>query len=132
MKTLKASIEKLGELKEIVPHLLSKPFLKLDEFLKDNARLFTIIGVFGALSIYLKTAVDKLDYTQKMGDFVIVIGFTIVIILSLVMLFKIAKASSESEGSFISWENTGLFVFGFFFIFLMISLVSISSSFPDI
>lgn len=122
----------VGEIKSLVTYKFSRPFLKLDDFCNENRHLFTVLGVFGALSIYLNTIIDKTDYTQEANSLAIGAGFGIVSILSLVVIVKIAMKASETEGAFFSFENAGLLLFGFFFFFLTLLLVGLSSNSANI
>ena len=66
---------------------------QIDAFLKENYRLFAIIGVFGALSIYLtKLSADSNTLSADGDAFIIQIGiassFILFILVSLVIFWK--------------------------------------------
>lgn len=80
-------------LEEYVYKTLYSPVQKLDEFLKENRHVFTLIGVFGAISVYLKTVGNESSTNLRgFGDFALVAGLTIVVILSLLVLINLLLA----------------------------------------
>lgn len=112
---------------------LSKPVKRLDDFLEENRHLFTLISVFGAVSIYLRTVDEELDKTAKLvGEFALVTGFAIVILLSLVVTTKLLWKMREAKRGIRSFENTALILFTVPFAILMLVIGGMISNFPTV
>lgn len=68
---------------------------QLDLFLKDNHQLFTIMGIFGAISIYLNTLSQGSDIQSlRVG---IVSSFVLFIVVSLVIFLKAFKTHDDES-----------------------------------
>lgn len=108
-------------LQKMILPALYKPLDKLDTFFQENRHLFTLIGVFGAVSIYLRTVDEELEETAKLaGEFALVTGFAIVLLLSFLVIVKLTIFMRGTEAGIISFGNIALGLFGIFFTFLML------------
>lgn len=111
---------------EIIFPVLSSPIITLDSFLEDNRHLFTLIGVFGAISVYMKTVQENIESSlSSITDFGVFAGLSIVILLSSVVLMKIGVKIYRCG----KWEGFGLIIFVSLFIPLILVISSIVSSF---
>ncbi|GAB6861256.1 hypothetical protein ACFR97_14420 [Haloplanus litoreus] len=106
----------------------------LDVFLFDNRHLFTLIGVFGAFSIYLReadlpaTGPDEVPLANLVSFF----GFGIVLLLFLLILIKLySKMLSPDEGDLLLRpENVPYLVFFLFLLPIILTLMHYLSTFP--
>lgn len=111
---------------------LYQPIKNLDNFLSENRHLLTQIGVFGAVSIYLRTVDNELEQTAKLfGEFALVAGFGIVIILSLVLMAKLAREIRLAR-HILAYQNWGLLAFSAFFLPLILVISGVVSQFRQI
>lgn len=95
----------------------------LDSYLKDNQHLFTLIGIFAALSVYLSNL--PLGESQKyvpISSVAATGGFGLVILLSVVAMWNLGREVYESERRILSVKNLGLFVFAFLYFILFIAI----------
>jgi len=105
---------------------------KLEDFLLENSTLFTLVGVFGAISIYAgRTAVSSSNYTSELQNFAVVAGFSIVLLLATVIIINALRRVNSAE-SWLSYENWGIWSFLAFFIPLIFVIVGLVSQFPTI
>jgi len=106
----------------------------LDDFLLRNRHLFTLIGVFGAFSIYLRqtdlpaTAPDEVPISNIVSFF----GFGIVLLLLLIVLIKLASRmlSPEPDDHLLRPENVPYLVFLLLLIPIVGTLIKYLSTFP--
>ena len=61
---------------------------QIEAFLEENYKLFVIIGVFGALSIYLETLFIDYNMPMPILQLGMVTCFTLFIVVSLVILYR--------------------------------------------
>lgn len=98
----------------------------LDDFLKQNQQLFTVMGIFGAVSIYLITLIkDSPDNASKnyiqIGILASLFLFTLVSAVILQNLFKNTDGS-EPQLLIISLDNLGRIIFAVPFLTLTVSM----------
>ena len=103
--------------------------LQIEEFLKNNYQLFAIMGVFGALSVYLTTLPGSDDLFFQIG---IVASFTLFILVSLLILLKghekfIDMSSNVSLKIIIDNFLLGLFIFPLYLLVVTISFYIFTS-----
>lgn len=107
------------------------PIRELDSFLSENQALFTIVGVFTAVSVYLHN-LDTEKFPTGARKFAVFTGFGIVLICSVVLLYKL-KRQATAKGRYIgAYRNAGLAVFLLFFLQLLAIISIIISSFQTI
>jgi hypothetical protein len=70
----------------------------IEAFLEDNYKLITIMGVFGALSVYLTEVLDNSDLFYQTG---VVASFALFLLISLLILWK-------CRGKLINMESPNL------------------------
>ncbi|QIO23711.1 hypothetical protein [Haloarcula sp. JP-L23] len=122
------SIFELLKQRVILPGLYS-PIEQLDNFLWENRHLFTLIGIFGAISVYLSTVEAQISESLEIfSNFAVVAGLSLVTILSLVILVKLYICLGDNS----RWENIGLFIFAAFFVPLIIVITGLLTTFPQI
>jgi len=115
----------------LLPFLLSS-VEKLEKFVQENSTLFTLIGVFGAISIYAGRAPGtSSNYTEELQNFAVVAGFSIVLILSTIITINAGRRMASAE-SLISYENWGILSFLLFFIPLILVIIGLVSQFPTV
>ncbi|MFB6216550.1 MAG: hypothetical protein ABEJ03_03175 [Candidatus Nanohaloarchaea archaeon] len=116
----------IGEL--LIPWLY-QPIDCLDSFIWENRHLFTLIGVFGAISVYLGTVEKQLESSiPTLRDIAIVTGLSLVTILSVLVLIKLWIEFRNSS----IWEGSGLMLFAAFFVPLIMGITSLLTVFPQI
>ena len=106
----------------------------LDDFLFETRHLFTLIGVFGALSIYIRqadlpaTGPDKIPYTNIVSFF----GFGLVLLLLIIVFVKLTSRifSSEPSDLILHPKNIPYLVFLLFLMPIVATLVQYLSTFP--
>jgi len=117
---------------EILLPWLAKPIDKLIAYLKECRDIFALVGVFGAMSVYSRNAISNSDLpTQIRGfalDFAVGSGFSIVILLSLVVLVILFRKVATAP-RFASYENLGLLLFALFYAPLVFVIAGITSQF---
>jgi len=92
-----------------------RPFEKLSEFLKEERSLFTLIGVFGAITIYARTAIQNASsLPNRFSIYAIGAGFSTIILLSILILSHL-WVDIRDANRIVSVENWGLIVFASFF-----------------
>lgn len=107
---------------------LYSPIEALDSFLWDNRHLFTLIGVFGAVAVYLKSVESEISGDiGNIGDFAVVSGLGIVVLLSVVVGIKLWLRVREVG----IWESAGLIGFGALFGSLVLVITGLISSFSE-
>jgi len=115
---------------EFVFPWLNKPIEKLFDYLVECRDIFALVGVFGALAVYSRTAIQNSGITNGDGsfymNFAIGSGFSIVILLSIVVLVRLIQ-SAKSAPEWVSWENWGLWAFSVFYIPLVLVVAGITS-----
>ncbi len=115
---------------EIAFPWLAKPVDKLFNYLEECQHILALVGVFGALSVYSRTAIRNSDISGSAGsfyiDFAVGSGFSIVVLLSVVVLARLLQ-SAKSAPSWVSWENWGLLAFSLFYTPLVIVIAGITS-----
>jgi hypothetical protein len=85
-------------------------YFQIDAFLKENYRLFAIIGVFGALSIYLtKLSADSNTLSGDGDTFIVQIGivssFILFILVSLVIFWKFHEELRDMSSNNVSLKT---------------------------
>lgn len=110
-----------GIISLVITKIISDPIDRLIEFLESNARIFTIAGVFAALSVYARRSSSNSRGEFASGEFGFVSGLTVVIVISIPIYYKLISKSREG-GIILRWENSGLFLFGIFFTLLLSSI----------
>lgn len=114
---------------EIVYPTLYRPFGRLDSFLWDNRHLFTLIGVFGAVAVYLRTVGAELsEPLGDLGDFAVFSGLALVALLSLIVVIKL-WIEVRRVGI---WEGLFLYIFASLFLPLMGVITGIISVFSEV
>lgn len=113
----------------VYPYLYA-PVKILREYLNDNAFLFTLIGVFGAISIYSRQAgIESRAEISAFSDFGFVAGFSLVVIISVVTLIDLAIRIRRNSGIY---RNLGLWAFALFFVPLMFVAAGFVSPYREI
>lgn len=113
----------------VYPTLYS-PFEKLSNYFRDNHHLFTLLGVFGAVTIYARNAVENLGVPEAMQQLAIGPGFAIVILISLVTLSDAIRRMRTAK-KIHSVENLGLILFTLFFLPLVAAVAGVAAQ-PNI
>ena len=106
----------------------------LNNFLFDTRHLFTLIGVFGAFSIYLRqtnlptTGPDKVPAVNIVSFF----GFGLVLLLLLIVLVKLVSRmlSPDPDDLMLRPENIPCLIFILFLIPIVVTLIQYLSTFP--
>lgn len=104
----------------------------LEEFFKENSDLFTLIGVFGAVALYLSDSPTQIDSSTLIENFVLVTGMTISVMVGFIILIKSVKRVVESDAGFISLENILFFPFWALFYMLFGTIASYLATFSRI
>lgn len=115
---------------QILP-LFSEPIYILDEFLDENTHLFTLVGVFAALTIYLQTIGQRLNNPEFI-NYGLVVGFLIVIFLSLIIVAKMLPYFHRTSSISRSTETWGLLIFAIFYIQVIALTIGVVSQFGQI
>ena len=99
---------------------------QIEAFLEENYKLFVIIGVFGALSIYLETLFIDYNMPMPILQLGMVTCFTLFIVVSLVILYRALKTQdNEPIPLSLIMPSIGNFVRIFFVISFAILIVVI-------
>lgn len=105
--------------------VLSEITSNLDEFAEDHRHLFTLIGVFGAISVYLSREDFSQDFNPKfLLSIGIFSGFLIVVLLSTTVMWKIYENLQEEESIFTATSFSYL-LFLFPFLFLITAITGV-------
>lgn len=108
--------------------VLYRPISKLDSFLWDNRHLFTLIGVFGAVAVYLQTVEDQVGAEMgQLGNTAVVSALLLVLVMSIIVLIKVAITIWRGN----IWENVGIVIFGTFFGVLIMAMTGLMSAFQE-
>lgn len=92
------------------------PVQKLEVFLEENYKILTLIGVFGALSIYIKTiGREGGPLVEPFANLALVSGLSIVFISSLIIYKNLLLAMSNK---FLALEDWCLYFFEIHFLVL--------------
>ncbi|MCY4732473.1 hypothetical protein KY092_18180 [Natronomonas gomsonensis] len=118
-------------LEEWIYPFLYSPVEELSDFLNSNSTIFTLIGVFGATSIYARQAASDVINSDLAQNIVVVMGFSLVIILSIVILVDLLRRINHN-GTWYSFPNVGLVAFGAFYVPLIGVLTAVVVQFPTI
>lgn len=110
---------------------ITRPIVVLDEFLNSNTHLFTLIGVFAALTIYFETAAKDISGINYL-DNVLFTGFSLVTLLSLIVFLKVIIEIHSSNRGWKSLQNIGLYLFLFFYSQIAIQFAGILLQFETI
>lgn len=101
----------------------------LEDFLKNNQQLFTVMGIFGAISIYLITINKDIPegFSKDMLQFGIPASLILFLITSWVIFQNLIKKRDERIPLSISlfifrWGNIMRFIFAIPFLILIISI----------
>jgi len=105
----------------------------LDDFLFETRHLFTLIGVFGAFSIYLRqadlptTGPDKVPAANIVSFF----GFGVVLLLIIIVLVKLISrmVSPDQDGFLLRPENIPYLVFFLLLMPIVATLIEFLSTF---
>ncbi|MFB6255610.1 MAG: hypothetical protein ABEH58_02605 [Haloplanus sp.] len=128
-RLVQRSLEKFVYAELILPTLYS-PFEQLDNFLWETRHLFTLIGVFGAVTIYLRDLGQQAGAQLQIPVGPIAIsGFSIVLLLSVLVLAKLVKRTRDLEGRV---SQVGLWLFGITFFPLVLIVMEAIMQFPEI
>lgn len=122
----------IGELfwEETIKPFLISPIENLYDYFDRNSFLFTLLGVFGAISLYANEVVkDGEEVGSLIGDIAVVTGFSLVIILSCLAVFD---AFRRIEYPLLNFCNWGIYLFLSFFIPLTFVIIGLVSQFPTI
>lgn len=96
-----------------------------DQFLKDNQHLFTLIGVFGTVSVYISNIeYDQPSHETPVGDLAIFTGLGIALILSSLVIHKMLSRTVLDEDFIFEIEKVPFLLFGILF-FWFIAVISI-------
>lgn len=113
---------------EVLYPWLYSPIQLIDNFVDENRHLFTLIGVFGAVTVYLRTVDDEIGATSEwLGNFAVVSGLGLVILLSVILIVKLLLRVYGSG----LWESMGLLVFAVFFVSLIAVISGVITAFPE-
>jgi hypothetical protein len=104
----------------------------LGTFFEDNYKLFTLIGVFGAVSLYLKRNPQPVTPDGLFADFIFVTSLSIATLIMFILLIRSFTTVAESDSGLFSVDNFLFLPFWTLFYMLAGSLASFLSSFPDI
>lgn len=115
---------------KVVPKVTS-PIEVLDEFLESNTHLFTLIGVFAALTIYFETTTQDIAGLNYLNN-VIFTGFSLVTLLSLIVFTNVFINIHNSGRGWKSSGNFGLYLFLFFYSQISIQFAGILLQFETI
>lgn len=110
---------------------ITSPVVVLDGFLESNTHLFTLIGVFSALTIYFETTIQSVDGFDYLNN-VIFTGFSLVTLLSLIVFSKAIIEIYKSERGWRSFGNVGLYLFLFFYSQIAVQFAGILLQFETI
>lgn len=106
-------------------------FKELNDYLESNRHLFTLIGVFAAIGLYIQDPrIDGILSTTR--DWVQFLSFSIVFLLYIVGAWDLLTRILESEKSWLSYENFGLVLFGVLFTLLFSGILSVIFTFDKV
>lgn len=130
LSTVDSSLTRQYLYYQILPHFV-EPIHILDQFLDDNTHLFTLVGVFAAFTIYLQTIGERIG-NQSFINYGLVVGFLIVVFLSLLVLAKMLPYYYKTSSVIMSTETWGLSIFGFFYIQVISLTVGVIAQFEQV
>lgn len=113
---------------EILLPGLYKPVACLNSFIFENKHLFTLIGVFGAVSAYLRPVNNGVKSPSILSDIAVVAGLALVTILSLIVVVNLLIELRRVG----KWEGAGLLFFAAFFTPLIIVITGLLTTFPQV
>lgn len=117
-------------LDEVIFPKLYLPIQRLDEFLESNRHLLTLIGVFGAVSVYLGSAGENVSgfsgSPEFVNNFATFASLGLLTLLSLMVLIKVIVEIYRTG----LWEGFGLLVFAAFFGPLILVITGLLTTFP--
>lgn len=106
----------------------------LNHFLFETRHLFTLIGVFGAFSIYLRQADLPTTGPDKVpaGNIVSFFGFSLVLLLFLIIVVKLVSRmlSSDLDDLMLRPENIPYLIFLLLLMPIVATLIQYLSTFP--
>lgn len=95
------------------------PKLLFNEFLKDNYHLFVIVGVFGAIGVYLSSVREQGVYREALIpllDIAVIASLTLVIVVSLYLDFMFVFIYTDELTAPTALFSRKSILFAFFFI----------------
>ena len=90
----------------------------LDEFIRENTHLFGVIGVFAAATLYLSlelSQVDSIPAENSISESILIVGLTIILLLSLALLIKSFTKLTDIGNSMLEPIRLPLFMFSILF-----------------
>lgn len=107
---------------------INKLFDELNEYLKDNSHIFTLIGVFAAIGLYIQDPRIEGVLTNT-RDWIQFLSFSVVFLLYIVGAWDLLARILNSEKSWLSFQNFGLVLFGGLFTLLFLGILSVIFTF---
>lgn len=106
-------------------------FKELNDYLENNRHLFTLIGVFAAIGLYIQDPrIDGVLSTTR--NWVQFLSFSIVFLLYIVGAWDLLTRILGSEKGWLSYENLGLVLFGGLFTLLFSGILSVIFTFDTV
>lgn len=126
-----STVERESETDNSTSNGITRSIERIDGFFEENRHLFTLIGVFGAITIYLTEAglPETQDGVIPYENFVFAGGFGIVLILGGLILLKLANEIWTPGERISKIDNLPFICFGLLFFFLMIPVIAYVSSY---
>lgn len=113
-------------IEDILYPSLYSPIGRLDTFIDDNRHLFTLIGVFGAVAVYLQTVENEINAEMgELGNIAVVSGLLLVVLMSVIVMVKLVITVIRAG----TWDGMGLIVFGTLFVTLILAITGLMSAF---
>jgi hypothetical protein len=115
---------------EVFDPYIFEPLYKLDQFLKSNRYLFTLIGVFGAIGVYISQINSDVEgLSTSISNFALSSALSILLILGALIIMKSIDEITGEDIELFSRENFGILLFDLFFIILFSVIVAIVSEY---
>lgn len=105
----------------------------LKEYLEKNTHIFTLVGVFAAVSIYMSRASQGVEaISPEIRGFGLVIGLALSGVLASIVFFELFDIVlfQVEEHSF--FELFWFLIFGFLFSLLGVLIIAVIGSFPEV
>lgn len=113
--------------------IIITPIDNLNAALIGNRHLITLLGVFAALTAYIRSLQGSTGFENEvLINFFTTGGFLIVVLFTLVIFAQLGKSVKASESALLSRENIGIAAFGYLLFVLVGILISFISTFSKV
>lgn len=102
---------------------------ELDDFLNENSHIFTLAGVFAAISVYLNSPMVREEFGPT-ANLALIAGFLLSLLTSGIALWDLLKRIREHK-EWYSIQNFGLLSFGLVYSGLFLLIGSFLASFAE-